>query len=238
MEINNSTVLITGGSSGIGKETAKQFIARGAKVVITGRNENKLKRVAEDIGAIPLLFDISDLKSIVQKAKDALSLLDGKIDILVNNAGIGAFPVLGEITENDLLSVYNTNVFGMALLTQELLPQFKEQSSGNIINIGGTASQKGFAQGSVFAASKFAVRGMTQSWQAELRKYNIRVTLVNPSEVTTAFTYRSRENREERKEQYNKLGSEDIAHTIISIVEMRNKGFIPEVTVWATNPFE
>jgi 3-oxoacyl-[acyl-carrier protein] reductase len=238
MEINNSTVLITGGSSGIGKETAKQFIARGAKVVITGRNENKLKRVAQDIGAIPLLFDISDLKSIVQKTKDALSLLDGKIDTLVNNAGIGAFPALGEITENDLLSVYNTNVFGMALLTQELLPQFKEQNSGNIINIGGTASQKGFAQGSVFAASKFAVRGMTQSWQAELRKYNIRVTLVNPSEVTTAFTYRSRENREERKEQYNKLGSEDIAHTIISIVEMRNKGFIPEVTVWATNPFE
>jgi 3-oxoacyl-[acyl-carrier protein] reductase len=238
MEINNSTVLITGGSSGIGKETAKQFIARGAKVVITGRNENKLKRIAHDIGAIPLLFDISDLKSIVQKAKDALSLLDGKIDTLVNNAGIGAFPALGEITENDLLSVYNTNVFGMALLTQELLPQFKEQSSGNIINIGGTASQKGFAQGSVFAASKFAVRGMTQSWQAELRKYNIRVTLVNPSEVTTAFTYRSRGNREERKEQFNKLGSEDIAHTIISIVEMRNKGFIPEVTVWATNPFE
>ncbi len=125
MENNKSTVLITGGNSWIGKETAKQFIARGAKVVITGRNEKKLKRVAEDIGAIPLLFDISDLKSIVQKAKDALSLLDGKIDTLVNNAGIGAFPALGEITENDLLNVYNTNVFGMALLTQELLPQFK-----------------------------------------------------------------------------------------------------------------
>ena len=238
MEINNSKVLITGGSSGIGKETAKQFIAKGAKVVITGRDENKLKRVADDIGAIPLLFDISDLKSLAQKAKEALSLYPQQKGFALADAGIGAFPALGEITENDLLSVYNTNVFGMALLTQEFLSQFKEQSSGNIINIGGTASQKGFAQGSVFAASKFAVRGMTQSWQAELRKYNIRVTLVNPSEVTTAFTYRSRENREERKEQANKLGSEDIAHTIISIVAMRNKGFIPEVTVWATNPFE
>jgi 3-oxoacyl-[acyl-carrier protein] reductase len=87
------------------------------------------------------------------------------------------------------------------LLTQEFLPQFKEQNSGNIINIEEPLAKKGFAQGSVFAASKFAVRGMTQSWQAELRKYNIRVTLVNPSEVTTAFTYRSRENRDERKEQ-------------------------------------
>jgi 3-oxoacyl-[acyl-carrier protein] reductase len=67
---------------------------------------------------------------------------------LVNNAGIGAFPALGEITENDLLNVYNTNVFGMALLTR-VLPQFKEQNSGNIINIGGTIA-KGFAQGSVF----------------------------------------------------------------------------------------
>jgi 3-oxoacyl-[acyl-carrier protein] reductase len=86
MEINNSRVLIT--ESPIGKETAKQFIAKGAKVVITG--EMKTKKVADEIGAIPLSFDISDLKSIPQKAKEALTLLDGKIDTLVNNAGIGA----------------------------------------------------------------------------------------------------------------------------------------------------
>ena len=75
---------------------------------------------------------------------------------------------------------------------------------------------------------------MTQSWQAELRKDNIRVSLVNPSEVTTAFAEMT---RAEREEQTNKLGSEDIAHAIISVVEMRDKGFVPEVTVWATNPF-
>ena len=234
MKINNSRVLITGGSSGIGKETAKQFIAKGAKVVITGRNENKLQNVANEIGAIPLLFDISDLKSIPQKAKEAMSLLEGKIDVLVNNAGIGVFPMLGEITEADLLTVYNTNVFGLALITQELIPTFKSQKSGNIINIGSTASLKGFARGSVYAASKFAVRGMTQSWQAELRKDNIRVSLINPSEVTTAFADKT---REERNEETNKLGSEDIAQTILSAVEMRDKGFVPEVTVWATNPF-
>ena len=105
---------------------------------------------------------------------------------------------------------------------------------GHIINIGSTASLKGFARGSVYAASKFAVRGMTQSWQAELRKDNIRVSLVNPSEVTTAFADTA---REERNEESNKLGSEDIAQTIISVVEMRDQGFVSEVTVWATNPF-
>jgi 3-oxoacyl-[acyl-carrier protein] reductase len=75
---------------------------------------------------------------------------------------------------------------------------------------------------------------MTQYWQAELRKDNIRVSLVNPSEVTTAFFA---DSRTERDEESNKLGSADIAQTIVSVVEMRDKGFVPEVTVWATNPF-
>jgi 3-oxoacyl-[acyl-carrier protein] reductase len=229
MEINNSSVLITGGSSGIGKATAIQFIAKGAKVVITGRDEVKLKSTAAEIGAIPLHFDISDLKSIPQKAKEVMDLLEGSIDVLVNNAGIGVFPLLGEITENDLVSTYNTNVFGLALLTQELLPVFKAQQSGNIINIASTASLKGFARGTVYAASKFAVRGM-----AELRKDNVRVCLVTPSEVTTAF---ANPERKESNEADNKIGSADIATAILSIVEMRDKAFVPEVTVWATNPF-
>jgi 3-oxoacyl-[acyl-carrier protein] reductase len=228
MKLNNSKILITGGSSGIGKETAKQLIQKGAKVVITGRNESKLTKVANEIGAIPLLFDISDLNSIPEKVEKAISLLGGKIDVLINNAGIGVFPKLGEITIQDLEKVYATNVFGLALLTQEVVKTFKSQNSGNIINIGSTASLKGFERGTVYAASKFAVRGMTQSWQAELRKFNIRVALVNPSEVTTAFAVNE---RVEREEVSNKLGPEDIAHSIVSVIEMRDKGFVPEVTI-------
>ncbi len=234
MEIQGAKVLITGGSSGIGKATAIQLINKGAQVVITGRDEQKLNQVAHEIGALPLLFDISDLKSIPIKAKAALLLMGGKIDVLINNAGIGTFPLLGEITEADLLSVYSTNVFGLTLLTQEFVPLFKQQQSGNIINIGSTASLNGFAKGTVYAASKFAVRGITQCWQAELRKDNIRVSLVNPSEVTTAF---ANADRIERSEEAKKLGTEEIAHAIVGILEMRNKGFVPELTVWATNPF-
>jgi 3-oxoacyl-[acyl-carrier protein] reductase len=234
MELNNKNVLITGGSSGIGKETARKLIDKGAKVVITGRDLDKLEKVANELGAIPFLFDISDLKSIPRKAKQVIQIFEGKIDVLINNAGIGVFPLLGEITADDLKDVYNTNVFGLILLTQEILPIFKKQNHGDIINIGSTASSKGFAKGSIYASSKFALRGITQSWQAELRKYNIRVCLVNPSEVTTAF---ADEARKERKEELNKLSSEDVAHTILSIIEMRKKGFIPEVTIWATNPF-
>lgn len=234
MEIKGSNVLVTGGNSGIGKETARQLVEQGAKVVITGRDEVKLNKVAEEIGAIPLLFDVSDLKSIPAKFKEVLLLLDGKIDTLINNAGIGVFPKLGDITIEDLESVYTTNVFGLTLLTQEIVKPFITQGYGNIINIGSTAALKGFERGTVYAASKFAVRGITQSWQAELRKYNIRVCLINPSEVTTAF---AAEDRVEREETDKKLGTEEIAHTIVSTLKMRDKGFVPEVTVWATNPF-
>ena len=207
MEINNSNILITGGSLGIGKETAKQLVQKGANVVITGRNKDRLIQTANEIGAIPLLFDISDFQSINKMAAKSIALLGGKIDTLINNAGIGVFPKLGEITIEDMQSVYATNVFGLALLTQEIVKTFKNQNYGNIINIGSTASLKGFVGGSIYAASKFALRGMTQSWQAELRKYNIRVSLVNPSEVATAF---GNPKREEREEMSNKLGSEEI----------------------------
>ena len=234
MVLKDAHILLTGGSAGIGKKTAEILIEKGAKVVITGRDQQKLEKVAKELGAIPLAFDISDLDAIPEQAAKAVQLLNGKIDVLINNAGIGAFPLLGEVRVQDLMQVYKTNVFGLILLTQELLPVFQKQNYGNILNIGSTASLKGFARGSVYASSKFAVRAISQSWQAELRKYNVRVCQVNPSEVTTAF---ADENREERAEEANKLGAEDIAHTILSILEMRDKGFIPEVTIWATNPF-
>ena len=235
MDLYNAKIIITGGSSGIGKATALQCIQGGAKVIITGRNENKLKKVAKEIGAIPLTSDISKLDEIPKMAKEAIALLGGDVDVLINNAGIVVFPKLGEISINDLESIYRTNVFGLTLLTQEVCNLMKAKKQGTIINIGSTAGLKGFAGGSVYAASKFAVRGMTQSWQAELRKFNIRVCLVNPSEVTTAF---AQNNRSERAEVSNKLGGQEIADTITSIIEMRDKGFVPEVTVWATNPFE
>ena len=110
----------------------------------------------------------------------------------------------------------------------------KRENSGRIINLGSTASLKGYKNGSIYSSSKFAVRSLTQCWQAELRPYNIRVCQVNPSEVPTAF---ANKERNERDEISNKLTTKEIAHAITSSLEMDDRGFINELNVWATNPF-
>jgi len=234
MNIKDSTFLVTGGSAGIGKATAKLLVEKGGKVAITGRDKSKLEKVAKEIGAFPIHADVA-VENDVHKTYELFLKQFGKLDCLINNAGIG--DAWNEITELDMKSfhrVYDVNVFGAALMASEAAKLFKKQISGNIINIASTAGTKGFANGTVYASSKFALRGMTQCWQAELRKYNVRVILVNPSEVTTAF---GDTERNEKPEVKNKLRPLEIAHTIVSALEMDDRGFIPEVTVWATNPF-
>ncbi len=232
MQLKDTRILVTGGSSGIGKATAELLVEAGAKVAITGRNEEKLQRVAKEMGAIPLHFDISDYAQIPSKTEELVQALGG-IDVLINNAGIGEFALLGDIEIEHFERVYSTNVFGLAMLTQEVVKHFKAQNKGHIINIASTAATKGFAYGTVYSSSKFALRGMTECWRAELRKFNVRVMLVNPSEVTTAF---NNTERQERDPEPTKLRPLEIAHAIKGVLEMDDRGFVPELTVWATNP--
>lgn len=234
MKISGSTFLLTGGSAGIGKATAQVLIDKGGKVAITGRDEKKLNEVAKKLDAYPIHADVSKHEDIEKTYKYFMSEF-GQLDCLINNAGIGGrWNQIFELEWDDFVDVYSVNVFGAAMMAKKAAEIFKEQKSGNIINIASTAAVKGFSNGSVYSSSKFALRGMTQCWQAELRKYNVRVILINPSEVITAF---GNPDRKERDEVANKLRSEEIAHTIVSSLEMDDRGFIPEVTVWATNPF-
>src|SRR5580692_6198717 len=121
------------------------------------------------------------------------------------------------------------------LMGREAAKHFIPKKSGNIINVASTAALRGAPNGTAYYASKFALRGMTECWRAELRKYNIRVFLLNPSEVLTSFAATA---GIPQKENPTKLRSEEIAYAIKGVLEMDDRGFMPELSIFATNPID
>ena len=127
--------------------------------------------------------DEQDVVRMVRAVVDAF----GDYDVLINNAGFGTFAPLVETTLEDMQRVYATNVFGAMLVARESARHFVSRNRGNIVNVASTAGQRGFAGGTAYSSSKFALAGLTECWRAELRKHNIRVMQINPSEVQTEF---------------------------------------------------
>lgn len=233
MNLKGSKIILTGGSSGLGKQAAKDLLAKGADVIITGRDPKKLEKVALDLGCTAYHADVSDEKQAKATIDFAMQKW-GTIDVLINNAGYAEFGLLHELDLETMKAVYNTNVFGATAMAKYCAQVFRSQKAGNIINIASTAASKGYAQGSIYASSKFALSGLTQCWRAELRSYNVRVVQINPSEVPTAFASPA---REERELEESKLTPKEISDAILAALEMDNRGMITDVTVIATNPF-
>jgi len=232
MNLQNATALVTGGSSGIGFAIAKTLTDAGARVAITGRNEKNLYKAGEALKAVAIRADVTNEADVGRTYREVLQAF-GRLDILVNNAGFGVFKKLVDMDRGSFDSVFATNVTGAMLMGREAAKHFIEQNRGNIVNICSTASLRGAANGTAYYASKFALRGMTECWRAELRQYNIRVFLINPSEVLTNFGAAAGFTQ---KENPTKLRGEEIGHMVKAALEMDDRGFTPELTVFATNP--
>jgi 3-oxoacyl-[acyl-carrier protein] reductase len=159
----------------------------------------------------------------------------GDLDILVNNAGLGVFKPLTELSVDDFDRVFATNVRGTMLMAREAARIFIARNRGNIVNIASTGALRGAPRGTAYFGSKFALRGMTECWRAELRKYNIRVFLVNPSEVLTGFAAVAGLPQPTHP---SKLRGGEIAHIVKAALEMDDRGFTPELSVFATNPVD
>lgn len=234
MDLKNAVALVTGGSAGIGRAIAQMLAASGARVAITGRDKNKLTATAQALGVFPVQADVSKEADVERTYREVLGKF-GNLDILVNNAGSGVFKNLVDFDLPSFEAVFATNVTGAMLMGREAAKHFVARKRGNIVNIGSTASHRGAPTGTAYYASKFALRGMTECWRAELRKHNIRVFLVNPSEVLTDF-YATAGHPQKVNE--TKLRGQEIAHAVKAALEMDDRGFTTELTVFATNPVD
>ena len=232
MSLKDAVVIVTGGSSGIGYAIAKTLKEAGAKVAITGRHRERLTRAEQELGVWATNADVSKEEDVKRVFAEVIEEF-GRVDILVNNAGFGVFHELVEQDRESFEAVMATNVTGAMMMGREAAKHFIERQSGNIVNIASTAALRGAPRGTAYYASKFALRGMTECWRAELRKHNVRVMLVNPSEVVTGFF-----DTAGLPQQVNetKLQPEDIAHAVRAMLEMNDRGFTTELTVFATNP--
>lgn len=231
MQMKDRRFLVTGASAGIGLAIAQRLIELGARVAMTARGGERLRAVAREIGATAIVADVADEEAAVRSVREAVDELGG-LDGLINNAGIGSFGPVAELRSDDFRRVFDVNVLGAAIMARECIPHLRTAGGGDIVNISSTSGLKGGAGATIYSSSKFALKAMTQCWQAELRPDDIRVTLVNPSEVQTEFGGRDPAVRDPRK-----LFAEDIAHAVASCLEMDRRGFVPEVTVFATNPW-
>jgi 3-oxoacyl-[acyl-carrier protein] reductase len=232
MNLRNATALITGGSSGIGRAIAQTLAQSGARVAITGRDKGRLTEAAQALKVTPIAADVSK-ESDVERTYHEFFEEFGELDILVNNAGFGVFKPLAEFDLANFAAVFATNVTGAMLMAREAAKHFITRQRGNIVNISSTASLRGAPNGTAYYGSKFALRGMTECWRAELRRYNIRVFLINPSEVMTNFYPLA---GLPQKESETKLRPEEIAYMVKTVLEMDDRGFTPELSIFATNP--
>ena len=223
--------LITGGSQGIGAALVALARTAGHQVVFTGRHDDTIEQVARETGAFGLRADNSASED-NEKTVEICATQMGGIDVLVNNAASWYDAAIGELDIDAMRRLFDRNVFGMVDLTNRIVPAMKARECGDIVSIASTSGAKGRKLGTAYAGSKWAVRGISQCWQAELRPHGIRVISVCPSEVQTRWGGRLGRNNP------NKLYAVDIAETVMAALAMHPRALWPELSVFATNPWK
>ena len=232
MRLEDVKALVTGGSSGIGYATARMLVAAGGQVAISGRDASRLRHAASEIGATAVAGDVSVEADAARMVRETVAAF-GDYNVLINNAGIGIFAPLLELSADDMRRVWEVNVLGATLVARESARHFVRRNTGNIINISSTSALRAGSNSSAYASTKFALRGLSETWRSELRQHNIRVMVLNPSEVVTEFATRAGRNQDVNP---SKLQGEEIGHAVLGMLSMDDRGFIPELSVWATNP--
>lgn len=217
-------VLITGATSGFGEACAKKFAANGYDLIITGRREERLTTLQQQlqqeykIAVLPLCFDVRDQQAV----NSTLGNIPDKwkaVSILINNAGLAlGFSTIEDGDVSDWDTMIDTNVKGLLYVSRVVIPWLKEQGKGHIINLGSTAAKQVYAKGHVYCATKAAVDSISQGMRIDLLPHRIKVTAVHPGAAATEFSeVRFKGDKEKADDVYKgfqPLTGEDVADTI------------------------
>ena len=204
----SKTILITGASSGIGKETAKLFQSKGWNVIATMRNPENETELKQLENVLVVKLDVLVLDSIHKAFKEAVQKF-GNIDVLLNNAGYGAYGALESFSREKILRQFNTNVIGLLDVTKTVLSHFRQNKMGIIINISSIGGKMTFPLGSLYHGTKFAVEGISESLNYEVEQFGGQVKIVEPGMIATDFAGRSFDfsNDENMSEYQNIVGA-------------------------------
>ena len=185
--LEGKNIILTGGSLGIGKETAKALVDKGANVLITGRSEERLITASKYTRSQYIEFDIGEIDTISGNAKKCVELLDNRVDVLINNAGVTLLDSALSTDIEDWEKVLATNLSAPFMIAKNLAPKMIEQRSGKIVNISSLASEYALENHIAYSVSKSGLNMMTKAMTAEWTRYNIQVNSVCPTVVMTSM---------------------------------------------------
>lgn len=250
IELKDKVVVITGASSGIGEASARAFGRAGARVVLAARRAERLEAVADEVrasGAEALvvaadLARLADAQQLIQRTLDRF----GRIDLLFNNAGFGRLDWLENLDPvKDIEALVTVNVLGVVQTTRQALPVMIRQRSGHVINMASVAGLIATPTYTVYAATKFAVRGFTEALRREAAPWGIRVSLICPGGVATEFGVAARISRRTKTAtpRWLRLTADDVARAVVDLARRRHPPAILVLpwpfrfTIWLNQSF-
>ncbi|MCS3797810.1 3-ketoacyl-ACP reductase [Niastella sp. OAS944] len=235
--LKGKVALVTGAGKGIGKAIAIALANEGVNVGLIARTEKDVKAVADEVSKLGVksAFATADVsnRAGVEAAVEKLNKELGNVDILINNAGTATFGNFLALEPEVWEQQIKVNVFGVYYTTRAVLPQMIERKTGDIVNISSTAGKTGSAVTSAYAASKFAVFGLSESLMQEVRKHNIRVTALAPSTVVTDLANSANLVTGDPERV---MHPEDFAELIIAQLKLNRRVFVKEASIFSTNP--
>ena len=244
MKLNDQIIIVTGASSGIGEATAEKLAANGAKVVITARREDRLKKLKEKIEqdggqALSVVADVTkkeDWEKIIKETKETF----GDATALVNNAGLMPLSYAKKLKTDEWDKMIDVNIKGVLNGVAAVLPSMMDHKAGHIINISSVAGRKVYPGGAVYSATKFAVRAFSEGLRNELApEFNIRITAIEPGAVATELTDTITdedilENVMKPMLDIEPLQAEDIAESILYALQQPKHVNVQELLVMPT----